>query len=497
MMKIRVDVDYPYPSRLRSFLYVGLRIKSKKRKDYLLNARILAHMLNESKMHVLVYWFFTPYTVPDKRLLELLKPENHEVALHVATNPEKERKTLEKETGRTLNYYTIHGTKRLIARLLWGRKLSESQAKIPPTFPLKSLHELQTFSLDTMCYETDYGEAQKHAEELISKGYVVSIHPEWLFQKGKRSHRGPYYEVLKKIIDVDRELETLRVRKKGFFKIAQDAEEYEKNVEPTEVYLEKLQGRNIDIFTFIERKWCCPSSFALNGWVKTNDNVGLLEIKNFESWLQNVGKKTRNMIKKAEKSGVKVSVSERNQRLAEGIWRIYNETPIRQDRAFPHYGARLESIVAMVAAANNSTFIEATLEGEIIGFIQLRHGDKITLTSNILSMQKHWDKALNNAMLAKAVEVCAAKGEQWLLYGRIGNHPSLDKFKENNGFVKVPIIRYYVPLTSRGKLAIKLGVHRDFKDSLPDFIKYPLIPTINFISRSKAKAKMRLRKIRS
>ena len=57
----------------------------------------------------------------------------------------------------------------------------------------------------------------------------------------------------------------------------------------------------------------------------------------------------------------------------------------------------------------------------------------------------------------------------------------------------MPITRYYVPLTSRGRLAIKLGVHRDFKDSLPDFIKYPLIPTINLISRTKAKAKMQLK----
>ena len=91
-------------------------------------------------------------------------------------------------------------------------------------------------------------------------------------------------------------------------------------------------------------------------------------------------------------------------------------------------------------------------------------------------MQKHWDKSVNNALLAKAVEFCASKGERWLMYGRIGNHPSLDKFKDNNGFVKYPITRYYVPITSKGKLAIKLGLHRELKDALPDSIKYPLLP---------------------
>ncbi len=34
--------------------------------------------------------------------------------------------------------------------------------------------------------------------------------------------------------------------------------------------------------------------------------------------------------------------------LVEGIWRIYNETPIRQNRAFPHYGMSLETIALKV-----------------------------------------------------------------------------------------------------------------------------------------------------
>ena len=59
------------------------------------------------------------------------------------------------------------------------------------------------------------------------------------------------------------------------------------------------------------------------------------------------------------------------------------------------------------------------------------------------------------------------------MYGRIGNHPSLDRFKENNGFVKFPITRYYVPLTRKGKLAIRLGLHREFKDALAEFCKVP------------------------
>ena len=32
--------------------------------------------------------------------------------------------------------------------------------------------------------------------------------------------------------------------------------------------------------------------------------------------------------------------------IAEGVWRIYNESPIRQERAFPHYGTSLEACVS-------------------------------------------------------------------------------------------------------------------------------------------------------
>ena len=100
-------------------------------------------------------------------------------------------------------------------------------------------------------------------------------------------------------------------------------------------------------------------------------------------------------------------------------------------------------------SAKNNSFIGAYLDDEFVGFIQILYGDNIAIVSNILALQKHWDKAVNNANLAKAVEVCASKGVRWLMYGRIGNHPSLDKFKENNGFTKFPITRYYIPLQAR------------------------------------------------
>jgi hypothetical protein len=197
------------------------------------------------------------------------------------------------------------------------------------------------------------------------------------------------------------------------------------------------------------------------------------------------------MIRKAEKSGVKTDVTQPNDKLAEGIWKIYNETPIRQGRAFSHYGTRLEDVKGLIAFYKDDTFIAASINGELVGFVELIHGDQIVVMSQILSLQKHWDKAVNNALVAKAVEVCAARGEPWLMYGRMGNHPSLDNFKQSNGFTKYTLSRFYVPLTKRGRFAAKLGLHREAKDALPNFLKGPLFPVFNWVSRTKIRLKTR------
>jgi hypothetical protein len=496
MIKLRIDVDYPYPSRAKSFLQVALRSKTKKSKDYLKNACIIARMINESPRDVKGYWFFTPYTIPNEKLLRMLNPERHEIALHVASKPINEWKNLEKETNRPIKLYTIHGTAGKFARLIWGRKLSGSQVIIPNDFPLTAFHENKTLSIDRDRYKYGYGKMVSLIEEWIGQDVVLSLHPEWLFEKNDKNQRGPVYDLLKTVLKVDKEFDTVNEKEKIFFKIAHFVQEYEKNNIPSKEFVEKLYERDIDIFTFLDRRWCCTIPNPPTNWICENDNVGLLEIKSYEDWWQTIGKKTRNMVRKAEKSGLKVRVVEPSDKMAEGIWKIYNETPIRQERAFLHYGEPPELVKVNMYSAKNNSFIGAYLDEELAGFIQIIYGDNIAIISNILSLQVHWDKSVNNALLAKAVEVCALKGQRWLMYGRIGNHISLDKFKMNNGFKKFPIVRYYIPVSSKGKIAIHLGLHRELKDSLPEFMKNKLIPALNWISRGKVRVKLLLKKLK-
>jgi hypothetical protein len=490
LVRLRIDVDYPYPSRIKSFLYVGLGVKTDK--HYLRNSKILSRMINESKKNVKAYWFFTPKTIPDHELLTLLKGSKHEVALHIVNDPMRELEQLEKATRRKIRFYTIHGTARLLTRIIWRRWKTKSPP-IPKDFPLQSFQQFPTSGgLDALCYTQSTEQAVKIAQSYVKDGKVLEIHPIWLFQRGKINHRGPFYETLRRILKVDKELETIAVRKKLFFKVASDTKEYARDVIPTDDFIEKLGERGIDVFTFIERKWCNSVRNPPRIWLGTEDNIALLQVTTFDKWWKDIGKKTRNMVRKAEKSGVKTEVVEPSEELAESIWKIYNETPIRQEREFPHYGTQLQTVINGIRLLQNCIYVGAYFQEELVGFIQLVHGHDVALISQILSLQKHWDKAVNNALVAKAIEFCANKKIRWVMYGRMGNHPSLDKFKQSNGFSRFPVTRYYVPITKKGRIAVKIGLHREIKDVLPQPIKYPLIPIYNWISRNKMRIKLRL-----
>ncbi len=457
-------------------------------KDYLKNSKIIARMINDSPMEVKAYWFFTTKTIPDATLLTMLNTSKHEVALHMINHPFKEKKILETKTGKTIKYFTIHGTARLIMRILWRRWKTKTPI-VPKIFPLKSFHQFPTLSLDVLSYNNTLGKTIENAKKSINEKKILEIHPDWLFQKGTFNHRGPYYSVLRKILKVDQELENLVQQRKFFAKIGHLSKEYEKNVVPTDLLINKLNEHNLDIFTFIERSWCHKFLNIPKNWIQTKDNIAMLHLENYEDWRKKIGKKTRNMIRKAKKSGLVNKISEPNGKLAEGIWKIYNETPIRQGRNFPHYGVTLKTVTRRISSPKNSIFVGSYFEDELVGFVQLIIGDKIAIISQILSKLAHWDKAVNNSLIATTIKICSNKNVKWIMYGRMGNHPSLDNFKNNNGFMKYNIPRYYIPLTKKGKIISKLKLQKNIKDLLPHRLKNFVIPVYNWVNRAKTKIK--------
>ena len=93
---------------------------------------------------------------------------------------------------------------------------------------------------------------------------------------------------------------------------------------------------------------------------------------------------------------------------------------------------------------------------------------------NIVSMIQHRDKAPTNALVAQAVRFCADRGIPYLGYSSFGYgkefRDSLSDVKERNGFQRVDLPRYYVPLTRTGSLAFRLGLHRKLADHFPELV---------------------------
>jgi hypothetical protein len=260
----------------------------------------------------------------------------------------------------------------------------------------------------------------------------------------------------------------------GLVRIARlDGDKYKFLDEPAPVIAALRESETrVDIFTFMQR---LPAATAKFNYPMESDNLAVLGVSTFDEWwTKRIGFKARNKAKQAAKRGVVVREAPFDETFAQGIWEIYNESPVRQGRRFPHYGKSIDQVRRMSATfLDTSIFIGAYLDEKLIGFIKLTTDDSGTQAGmmHIVSMIRHRDKAPTNALVAQAVRSCADRGISHLVYSNFAygkkERSSLSDFKERNGFERVNLPRYYVPLTRIGWAAFRLGLHHKFVDRLP------------------------------
>lgn len=257
--------------------------------------------------------------------------------------------------------------------------------------------------------------------------------------------------------------------------------EWLEDVDP-EQYIVKLKGR-ADVFTFWERipgrKLKVPQSLMRYKIFYEQDQIAAIPLVSYDYWWSNqIGKKTRNMIRKSIKSGIQTKICQLNEDLVKNLEKIYNETPIRQGKYFTHYGEKFKTIkrrLSDIVQKYPNDFICAFYNDEMVGFVHLLYSKDVALINEILSMQKHWDKAPNNALIAKAVERACEKGVKYLVYEKMPDSP-LGEFKKRNGFKKFPVTRYYIALSLKGKFILTLRLQNGLKGVLPRWLKKMLRP---------------------
>jgi hypothetical protein len=243
------------------------------------------------------------------------------------------------------------------------------------------------------------------------------------------------------------------------------------NVEEPEKLIEIIknsQKRN-HIFTFYQR---VPNTLPRYKYYMDLYPVSVIKVSSYENWFKNcIGRKTRQAIKTSEKKGIKIKVVAFDEKYIKGISDIYNETPIRAGKKFPHYRDSIDKVKTENATFfDRSVYLGAYYGDELVGFSRIIIEDEFIDIVQLLSKTAHRDKCINNALLSKIVEICSKSKVNYIAYGDYDSS-SLGNFKRHNGFIRMDLPRYYIPLNSVGIIAIKLKLHRRVSDWLPEKTK--------------------------
>jgi len=243
-------------------------------------------------------------------------------------------------------------------------------------------------------------------------------------------------------------------------------------VSKPERFIGELKRWNLkpDLFTFAQKISDLTPRF---GFYLEWENFAVIPITTYENWLKNqIRRGTRVNLHRAIREGVVVRAVPYDDHFVHGIKELYDETPIRQGKVFWHHGKSFEEIKKIHGTyRERAEYIGAYFEGELIGFLKMVYVGNIAKTMNVIGKEKYFHKRITNTLIAKAVEICAEKGIAYFNYGQYSfpgkNESSLTDFKRRNGFQEFKVPRYYVPLTARGKLALRFGLHRESKTLIP------------------------------
>jgi len=244
--------------------------------------------------------------------------------------------------------------------------------------------------------------------------------------------------------------------------------EWQEDVENPEQVVRVLKDAptRIDMLKFWQR---IPDTEPKFSYYKEWRQVAAIPIQDFKHWWdKQIRFRARNKLRKAQKLGVTVEEIKFNDDFVRGVVEIYNQSPIRRGKPFRHYGKDFQTVKAELSVdLGEAVFVAAYFKKELIGFIKFVVADRYAMVTLILDRTSHRDKSPMNGMIAKVVEICAQRGIPYFTYTlwRRGDH---GKFQESVGFEKIPVPEYFVPLTIRGEMALRLGLHKGLKGALPE-----------------------------
>jgi hypothetical protein len=233
----------------------------------------------------------------------------------------------------------------------------------------------------------------------------------------------------------------------------------------------RFDGRKADLFTFAER---LPRTEPRFPYPTEWDSIAAIRITTFDDWWRNaISTNTRKNIRKAVKREIVTRVVAFDDDLLRGIVDINDESPLRQGRPFAHYRESRDLVRRGQATyLERSVFIGAYWKTELVGFMKIVDVGGVAGVMQLVTKTSQNGRRPANALISAAVRHCAAAGMSHLAFGRLRygkkRTSSLAEFKRRNGFEEVLVPRYYVPLTAKGVIALRLGLHRGLVGIVPE-----------------------------
>lgn len=232
-----------------------------------------------------------------------------------------------------------------------------------------------------------------------------------------------------------------------------------------------------DIFAFREK---LPATEPKYQYYHEWESVAAIRLTTFDEWWNNLPQESRKNVRRAQKRGVVVRVQQLDEKLIDDIIALNNDSPIRQGKAYSHFGKTREQVARdQKDFLDRSDYVCAYHESELIGLVKLIHRDDIASILTFLPKASQSDKRPANALMAKVVEICTKKNLKYVIFGLFNYHnkrdTSLREFKTRNGFKEILVPRYFVPLTLKGAVSIKLNLHQGLIGFLPNSVMTLLV----------------------
>ena len=224
-----------------------------------------------------------------------------------------------------------------------------------------------------------------------------------------------------------------------------------------------------DIFSFSQM---LPNTQPKYDYPMEWQSVAAAHIASFNEWWEDLPQATRKNVRRSQKRDVVVSVRSLDDKLISDIADLNNDSPVRQGVPYSHYGKSFEQVKKDQSSfLDRSDFICAYVGDYLVGFLKLVYRGKVASILQILPRASEQDRRPANALVAKAVELCEAKGVSYLTYGQFnyGNKKDspLREFKIRNGFDEILVPRFHVPLTPWGAFCVKTKLNRGLVGVLP------------------------------